>query len=343
MTSRLSDQELASLRQMAHLSAADAQDLVQLAASSSSRPELPPDEALAIQLWQQELQAFSIGLQDRQLARDLERAERTGVPLDVVRAQRKRAEPVVTSSLARPAGDAGGPDSDHGYAYLTELSVGYSQNTTSLLVAATATAAAAATSPARSVPPGEESCVICLGSNHLLHEVTTSCGHFFCRTCLNEAFLLAARDESLFPPKCCQQVLPTEVALPFVSVRTACAFKDAEKEYGPKNRVYCYTSECSTFLGGDFETKVDLTCSKCGRQTCSACKGPKVSLRVTYWQRIKEGADLRAGNRFSTSKRKPARRTRTMTPRPNSPSKFVAYGASRACASSNAPEVASMC
>jgi hypothetical protein len=31
------------------------------------------------------------------------------------------------------------------------------------------------------------------------------------------------------------------VALPFVSVRTACAFKDAEKEYGPKNRVYCYT------------------------------------------------------------------------------------------------------
>jgi hypothetical protein len=237
MTSRLSDQELASLRQMAHLSAADAQDLVQLAASSSSRPELPPDEALAIQLWQQELQAFSIGLQDRQLARDLERAERTGVPLDVVRAQRKRAEPVVTSSLARPAGDAGGPDSDHGYAYLTELSVGYSQNTTSLLVAATATAAAAATSPARSVPPGEESCVICLGSNHLLHEVTTSCGHFFCRTCLNEAFLLAARDESLFPPKCCQQVLPTEVALPFVSVRTACAFKDAEKEYGPKNRV----------------------------------------------------------------------------------------------------------
>ncbi|GAA5964282.1 hypothetical protein JCM8115_006053 [Rhodotorula mucilaginosa] len=277
MTSRLSDQELASLRQIARVSAADAQDLVQLAASSSSRPDLPPDEALAIHLWQQELQAFSIALQDRQLARDLERAERTGVPLDVVRAQRERAEPVVTStsSLIRPAGHAGAFNLDYGHAYVGELSVGFSENTTSLLVAATATAAAAATSPVRSVPPGEESCVICLGSNHLLHEVTTSCGHSFCRTCLNEAFLLAARDESLFPPKCCQQVLPTELALPFVSVRTACAFKDARNEYGPKNQVYCYMSECSTFLGGDFKSKVNLTCSKCGRQTCSACEGPK--------------------------------------------------------------------
>ncbi|KWU41866.1 hypothetical protein RHOSPDRAFT_22177, partial [Rhodotorula sp. JG-1b] len=121
----------------------------------------------------------------------------------------------------------------------------------------------------------EESCVICLGSNHLLREVITSCGHFFCRNCLDQAFLLAARDESFFPPKCCQQVLPTGSARPFLPVRTVCAFRDAEKEYGPKNRVYCYKSECSTFLDGDFETKVDLTCSKCGRQTCSACKGPK--------------------------------------------------------------------
>lgn len=49
MTSSVSDQDLASLRQIARLSAADAQDLVQLAASSSSsRPELPPNEALAI-------------------------------------------------------------------------------------------------------------------------------------------------------------------------------------------------------------------------------------------------------------------------------------------------------
>lgn len=90
-------------------------------------------------------------------------------------------------------------------------------------------AATAATSHARSVPPGEQICVVCLDSHHLLRHVTTSCGHFFCRSCLNEAFFLAAKDESLFPPKCCQQALPTDLALPFVSVRTRCAFEDAKK------------------------------------------------------------------------------------------------------------------
>ena len=269
MTSRLSAQELASLRQAAHLSTADAQDLVQLAASSS-RPELPPDEALAIQLWQQELQTFSSGLRDQQLARDLERAQQTGVSLDTIRRQRERSEQVATSlsAVQRPAGSVlASPSTSASDPRLPRA--GPSAKTTGI----------AATSEARAVLRGEQRCVICLGSDDLIQSLTL-CQHHFCRPCLDQALLLAARDESLYPPKCCQQAILTNWAMRFVSAQTARVFNKAKKEYDTKNRVYCYKSECSTFLGGDFKPKVDLTCSKCGRQTCSACKAPTVSLRA---------------------------------------------------------------
>lgn len=315
MTSRLSAQELASLRQAAHVSTADAQDLVQLA-SSSSRPELPPDEALAIQLWQQELQTFSRGLRDQQLARDLERAQQTGVSLDTIRRHRERSEQVATSSspVQRPACQVLASTSTS--ASSPRLSrVGLSRNTH---------IPTATHSP--SVPPGEQRCVICLGSNDLLGSLTM-CGHYICRECLDQAFLHAAKDESLFPPKGCQQAILTNWALPLVSAQTARAFGDAEKECTTEYRVHCYKSDCSTFLGGDFGTKVDLTCSECGRQTCSACKGPKVSLRcvASGFCRTK-AAHSRAATPFSISKRRPALPTRATMPQPNSPSKFVAYG-----------------
>lgn len=167
-------------------------------------------------------------------------------------------EPAVTSNLASPTGRAGESSSENEHPYGGEESFvpGPSETMASLAIGAAATAA---TSHARSAPPGEQICVVCLDSHHLLREVITPCGHFFCRSCLNEAFFFAAKDESLFPPKCCQQALPTDLALPFVSVRIRCAFENAKREFGPKNRVYCYKSECSTFLGGDFETKIDLT------------------------------------------------------------------------------------
>lgn len=88
--------ELDSLVAATQLSRADARDLVELAASSSaaaSRPGLASDEVLARTLWQEELDGFTLQLDDQRLARDLSRAQREGVSLDTIRnraAQRKK-------------------------------------------------------------------------------------------------------------------------------------------------------------------------------------------------------------------------------------------------------------
>ncbi|GAA5992177.1 hypothetical protein JCM10908_001806 [Rhodotorula pacifica] len=266
MATRLSQSELSSLRRAASLSTAEAEDLVTLASSStaSSRPNLPSDEKLAIQLWQQELRAFSSGLADQRLARDLREAERRGTSLEAIRRERERSE-------RRAAADALGEGSTGSYGQRGTVPAPSPASTSNASpVASTSTS----TSKPKPLFANDRHCVICYSSDVINFKVT-HCGHRFCRPCLDHAFALAAKDESLFPPKCCHKPLVETAVIHFLTTAAHTEYYYAKREFETKNRVYCSEPSCSTFLGGDFKvSKQDLKCPKCKRMTCSACKAP---------------------------------------------------------------------
>jgi hypothetical protein len=43
--------------------------------------------------------------------------------------------------------------------------------------------------------------------------VQAPCGHAYCDQCLKTVFILATKDEALWPPRCCQQAFPIEVVI----------------------------------------------------------------------------------------------------------------------------------
>lgn len=248
---RLTQDELASLRAATTLSSSEARDLIDLASEPSStiqRPGVSSDEVMARRLWQGELNAFARTLDDRQLAVDLTTAQREGRTLEAVK---RRREAAANATKTAPAA-----------------------STTTTRTTTTPTSP-----PIQPRPDAHRSqCVICLDSVDLTPVAFTApCSHRFCQTCLEAYYLNAVKDESLFPPKCCGFAIHPLNSIGSISKSVREAYYKAAKEYGTKDRVYCYKPQCSAFLGGDLAEPEDLTCAECGRVTCSACKAPAVS------------------------------------------------------------------
>lgn len=51
-------------------------------------------------------------------------------------------------------------------------------------------------------------CVIFDEENHLYDVLQAPCDHFYCRFCFHSLVDASTRDESLFPPRCCLEVIP---------------------------------------------------------------------------------------------------------------------------------------
>lgn len=98
------------------------------------------------------------------------------------------------------------------------------------------------------------------------------CGHVFDLSCLENMFWRATRDESLFPPKCCQQTIPAEHARPFLASQLMATFQQKSVEFSTPDRVYCYKPKCSAFIGPATERASTLRCPDCAASTCGMCK-----------------------------------------------------------------------
>lgn len=101
------------------------------------------------------------------------------------------------------------------------------------------------------------------------------CNHDYCRGCITDLVDACTRDESLFPPRCCNTPFPYQSLVRFLTtkLRTVYDSKRLELEVPATHRVYCPTPTCSTFLGSS-ETAAgnEITCPKCSSSVCTACK-----------------------------------------------------------------------
>lgn len=118
-----------------------------------------------------------------------------------------------------------------------------------------------------------ETCVFC---REIIDgaEILAPCGHFWDVVCLAELFRAATKDESLYPPRCCQRPFSVSQVKPHLDSELAAAFDRKSLEFSTADRVYCHRPTCSSFLGPATSIPSSQECWQCWAQTCGRCKQP---------------------------------------------------------------------
>ncbi|CAL1696543.1 unnamed protein product [Somion occarium] len=114
-------------------------------------------------------------------------------------------------------------------------------------------------------------CVICTDTIRGM-EIRAPCGHFYDVRCLVDLFRSTVRDESLFPPRCCQQPFIFDQIRRYLGHDLAAQFQQKSIEFSTADRVYCHRPTCSTFLGAATNHASPLRCRRCSNSTCAHCK-----------------------------------------------------------------------
>ncbi|OCH93923.1 hypothetical protein OBBRIDRAFT_238838 [Obba rivulosa] len=134
-------------------------------------------------------------------------------------------------------------------------------------------------SPAR---PAEHDCIICREAIVGV-DILAPCGHHYDKRCIVDLFEGAAKDESLYPPRCCKQAIPLVSVQRHMSADALWQFREKSEEFGTLKRVYCASRTCSRFLGPQqapasrslwSSGPVVKTCpaAGCTARTCLRCK-----------------------------------------------------------------------
>ncbi|KAI1150465.1 hypothetical protein F4825DRAFT_468172 [Nemania diffusa] len=116
-------------------------------------------------------------------------------------------------------------------------------------------------------------CVACGEMNRFIDLARAPCQHEYCRECLNSLFQHAMLDESLFPPRCCRQIIPVDANRFFLGSDLAEQFKKKAVELSTPNRNYCHRPTCSAFIPPSRVENGVAWCPQCNTPTCITCKG----------------------------------------------------------------------
>ncbi|KAF9251956.1 hypothetical protein DTO013E5_1021 [Penicillium roqueforti] len=99
-----------------------------------------------------------------------------------------------------------------------------------------------------------------------------ACGHEFCLDCVRQMFLGAIRDEELYPPRCCGNVIPPGVALRILNYEELRNFSERALEWTAKDRLYCAEPTCSKFIPPFAIRDEHGTCPECHQRTHVPCR-----------------------------------------------------------------------
>ncbi|OJJ38786.1 hypothetical protein ASPWEDRAFT_106433 [Aspergillus wentii DTO 134E9] len=129
--------------------------------------------------------------------------------------------------------------------------------------------------PALSKPaPAIFRCTVCYDDYQPSKLVRLPCKDLYCTNCLKNLFLLSTNDQSLFPPKCHGQVIPSFLISGKMTPQQLDSFSNAEIEFSTVDRTYCSNTECNRFLHPRQVTSDRAGCTHCGSVTCTICKKP---------------------------------------------------------------------
>lgn len=117
-------------------------------------------------------------------------------------------------------------------------------------------------------------CVACGDRYPRAQMVSAKCSHRYCSGCVKDLFKKSIKDEELYPPKCCKQLIPLSLISRHMNAEELAAFEFAQVEYATRDKTYCSNRECGIFVVPD---NIQLgtnraTCSECETDTCTMCK-----------------------------------------------------------------------
>lgn len=102
--------------------------------------------------------------------------------------------------------------------------------------------------------------------------LTAPCGDTYCGTCVVFLFTRSLTDETLFPPRCCNQPIPAEESRVFLEAELLKRFLAKMVEFENPNPTHCHRSKCAAFIPPKFVRDDIGTCVRCQEQTCAFCK-----------------------------------------------------------------------
>ena len=115
-------------------------------------------------------------------------------------------------------------------------------------------------------------CVACTERWLKSYTYSAPCRHRYCPECLTVLFDNATKDESMYPPRCCEQVIPLASVRSIISTELADTFADKAEEYETLDRTYCVNPSCGRFIPPSVMSHNHAGCHKCGTSTCARCK-----------------------------------------------------------------------
>lgn len=115
-------------------------------------------------------------------------------------------------------------------------------------------------------------CVVCQEDGQFYQVTPVSCGHAYCRQCLEGLFIRSFTDDSLFPPRCrSRPILPENVRL-YITEAIVARYQERKLEFDTPNPIYCALPTCSKFIHPDNILEHRAICPKCTTDTCTKCK-----------------------------------------------------------------------
>ena len=113
----------------------------------------------------------------------------------------------------------------------------------------------------------------CVACSEIRNTVQVPCQHHYCEICVTRLVRDSIVDESLFPPRCCGQKMPSSLLRPYMTAELTAEFELKTIEFGTPHRTYCYF--CGKFINPD---DVDIQghrahCMVCNLDTCICCNG----------------------------------------------------------------------
>lgn len=92
-----------------------------------------------------------------------------------------------------------------------------------------------------------------------------------CQPCLIRSIHTAMKEESLFPPKCCGQVIPVDNTNAFITEELLTEYENKRDEFETANRTYCNDRACSAFIPLSSIHAGIAHCTRCEKRTCLNC------------------------------------------------------------------------
>lgn len=259
--------------------------------SSKGKSHNPTDEELAFQLQNKELEIISQLLADRQIATSFAAAvQADGCIVAVNQVEEENA--CKDRDIARQWTEDGRLESladfkstpatldDKTLAKLQILYVSGMEGYHIMGVMGTGdskteqaeSSAWAARQTSQSLSPMRQ-CVACQEQTEFVNVARAPCQHEYCHPCLEDLFKASLTDESLFPPRCCQQPINMNIARIFLKSDLIEQYEKKKIKFKTPNRTYCYYSECGAFINTSHINSEVATCPSCGHTTYTNCKG----------------------------------------------------------------------